>query len=243
MIYLFEDNKLDVNSKMFISGYSNDISSNFVFLDGNGRFYATAERILKEGTRVCVFLDTSPGNKEIIKIYRRLRTLSIDNQCMLHIFPIVFSEYYYIKSIDNDKLIADKDLYNNVLNKFYFKTHSIYLDNPKRNSTFEKFCKSAVVNIFATCISSKKENPVYREIDCTCCSKSSLRYISKVEQYLRCWPIRPSGSLCYTRLIEDVYNIHLRLVNDFNNWQKSFSEMDTENPSYGIRIKPLPKLG
>lgn len=31
MIYLFEDNKLDVNSKMFISGYSNDISSNFVF--------------------------------------------------------------------------------------------------------------------------------------------------------------------------------------------------------------------
>lgn len=31
MIYLFEDNKLDVNSKMFISGYSNDISSNFMF--------------------------------------------------------------------------------------------------------------------------------------------------------------------------------------------------------------------
>lgn len=31
MIYLFEDNKLDVNSKMFISGYSTDISSNFVF--------------------------------------------------------------------------------------------------------------------------------------------------------------------------------------------------------------------
>lgn len=55
MTYLFEDNKLDVNSKMFISGYSDSISSNFMFLDGNGRFYDIAESILKKGTRVCVF--------------------------------------------------------------------------------------------------------------------------------------------------------------------------------------------
>lgn len=64
--YLFEDKKEDKFSKLYCSSLPDDIKKDIYYAQGNGYLVSEAEKLLHNGEKVIVFLDTVPNNKENI---------------------------------------------------------------------------------------------------------------------------------------------------------------------------------
>ena len=106
----------------------------------------------KEGP-VDVFMDLVPDNEELVKLYRRLSVMSRDNYYRLVVITIPCIEYEFILSVNDiisneftDRCISYSD-YSDLV-----KTISI--DEGKRITTFERYCKAVVKHKMLKCMST-----------------------------------------------------------------------------------------
>ena len=66
MKYIFEDNGNDVFSELFKAGYSQDISSQFVYSKGTPNLKQEIEPLLQHGECVVAYMDLVPDNREVV---------------------------------------------------------------------------------------------------------------------------------------------------------------------------------
>lgn len=140
---------------MFRVAYTEDVSSKFLYAQGNGGIYKIASNELSNKNNiVVVYLDTIPGNIETRRVYIRLRNLSKNNDFRLVVLPILGAEYYMIKSIKDKNVVEIPYEVNNCINKNdYF--NSIIIENDKDKAyciNYERYCKLILLKAVKDCI-------------------------------------------------------------------------------------------
>lgn len=233
MIYLFEDKKDDILSKLFRAGYTN--TSNFIYANGNSKLEKTACNILQTTSEnVGIFIDMIPGNDSIHKIYYSLKRLGNKYPNRVIILPLVCSEYYFIRSIlDTNIIRLNRDVTLCTSRGLYFGADA--LNDPRSKvfcKNFEKFCKLILMRYVDDCVrhSTIKEdgsaNSLYgyyytNNCHCnkskTCCKSISLE--DKSFKFLSEFPCIPVGSnsKCKVNVSDqEMIQLRLKLINDYN---------------------------
>lgn len=230
MKYIFEDNRLDLISKFFMSAYSEDTASKFIYANGNSQLINVSENALKDGSTAVVYIDTIPGNKDIYRIYRELSVISRRNNYRLIVLPIVCSEYYLIKSLLNTQVIMSTKGIKQCINKEeHWKSNIIETVKDREYAkNFEKVCKLILMKNFKDCAlhcgktTCARYGKYYLE-DCicnmgdSCCNTESQ--ISKVTRFLAEYPCVPINSHVERHKllsVDELWNIHRELVREYN---------------------------
>lgn len=233
MKILFEDFADSVLSQLFRVAY--DDTSDFIYVAGNSNFYPVANELLRSSNEtIYVYLDAIPGNKIIYDLYRDLVKLSSRNGARLIVFPIVCSEYYFIKSIAD--IVKNDEI--NVCVKLlpYFDTE-LYKRNPRLSKNFEKFCKRVLVEMVPDCM---KQTPTVGEIfhtfyheDCLCrfrqhfCKEQTQ--LLKSLKLLRAYPCVPvcGGKPGFSPIdLAEVREIQNSMVDSFNDFSDRLAAVD-----------------
>ena len=234
---LFEDKEDDLLSKLFRAAYPENITKYFKYCNGNAQLPIEAEKLLKTGEKVIVYLDSVPGNKHIIDVYNELYKLHMKYGNKLIVYNIVCAEYYFLKAFGRDKdiCIKQEDL-DIVLNRdIYYHSSVIQTTQDKAYAkNFEKYCKLVLMKNYSDCVrhsrGSEENNDIngsygyFYEQNCKCiknydsCVTRTLR--QKALNYIRQYPCLPSGYFgSENNKILDYDGIvlkHRQLVDSFN---------------------------
>lgn len=227
MKVIFEDDGNDLLSKLFRYAYKD--TSNFIYVHGNSNIISAVNNLaVKE--HVYVYIDSVPANTNIKGIYKNLVSLANHRGNML-IFPIVCSEYYFIKAFGN---IQDSDINVCISKGNYFNTGAFHNDRVYCR-TFEKYCKYLIRHNVMNCMSHDVRNPEYGTFytkDCLCkYSEVACRQMSLIEKsvtYISQYDCVPSGSTGSIKTpVNNLYDIHVKLVDEFNSFSSYLKSVDT----------------
>jgi len=245
MKFIFEDDERDIISVFFRQAYPNEKSEEFIYARGNANIEDKIKYQLENTVEeIVVFLDMVPGNREIIKEYRRYSKISRDNGYRVIILPIVCAEYYLIKSLKDTIAVESNIGVDICINKdVYFDSPLIQSEQDKvfcRN--FEKYCKLILIKNMKYCASHSGKTicdayGAYYLEDCICrysddeCRQNKDK-IEKAVEFIREYPCVPNGS--YDKKmkelsLQDVWSIHKMLVDEFNQMNDKYMETDVEN--------------
>ena len=246
MIYVFEDHPNDISSIFFKSAYSSEMVSKFVYTEGNQNIYDIAVELLNATTeQIVIFLDTIPGNQEIVRIYRDIRELVMRHAERIILVPIVCSEYYMIKSLVNTQVLIDRrgvDLCLELQPHFNSEIIETAADK-KFCKNFEKYCKLIMIKCFMACAKhsacANNRYGKYYTTDCKCeshddgCCDESQQ--DKVIRLLQQYPCIPSCSLVsnfnkYT--FEQFKVVHRKMIEDYNRMVDRFRAADKSGRRY-----------
>lgn len=247
MIYLFEDKEDDLISILYRHAYGEEAQKNFIYCNGNSNIIIKLEDILKNtDDKVIVFLDMVPDNKELNKLYNKIRKLSILSDSRVYVLPIVCSEYYMIKSVCCSDLIINKLGLDECINIDWYKDSELITSEQDKNfcKTFEKYCKLVLMKSVSRCIAHTrgytKENKLYGayySLECTDCGACKINesLLYKSWKLLREYDAIPCGSK-FTNVVKledaDIIEIHRRLVDNYNRNVRKFREIDTDKRKY-----------
>ena len=249
MKYIFEDSKESPLSELFTYTFKKEVFDDIIFTDGNSNIVKYVENALKDypDEILVVFLDLVPAHSGIWAIYDILSSISIENNYKVIVIPIVCFEYYFIKSVENDGLFYDKESLDICCNKKPFFNAPIIMSESHRRycTTFERYCKAMFRRRLAMCIRSDEYLPNnsrqdyynnYFYVDCNSsegfyfCKEKPL--IEKSERYLKEFPCIPEGSSIDTMVEisnDEVWVLHRRLVDEFNEWVDILKEAELDN--------------
>ena len=242
MKYIFEDKKDDILSKLLCRAYSEEVSSNFIFAGGNGRIKSVLEGLLSTGDEyIFIFLDTIPANDSIRRLYRDLsRICKKSERCI--VFPIVCSEYYFIKFLyDIQFPVNDLDALKFCVDKTFYKSSSL-LDTEESvlfAKNFEKFYKLVLkhVNVLNSCLEKSDNYIKFLSCDCICDNELdkcySLSLLKNAVGYISKFPCFPSGSYLDELVLtkDEIVQEHRNLVDGFNAWSDRCSSLDSSRDS------------
>lgn len=259
MIFVFEDDKDDLLSRLFKAAYPREIADSFKSAEGNGGFKKKVEKLLEDTEDIiAVFIDVVPDNDQTAQLYTTLRRDSRRNGNRVIVFPLVCSEYYFIKSIaKNHHLFETFQGVDFCINKKFYANSPLLNDSDsiKFAKNFEKYCKLVLLkhNVVIDCVRRSRgehnENYKYGYYylkDCLCeysnrtCTSKSL--IQKSLDYVAEFPCVPNGTLVKRGRILDLnelWEIHKRLVAEYNEMCEQFIICDPSNSSKYKFIKPI----
>lgn len=226
MIYVFEDWEEDLLSKLFMSAYS---ENSFVYAGGAGNLIYIAEKLLYESDEIIlVYLDTIPDNRESIRVYNNLKRLSKKNNFRLIVLPVVCAEYYFIQSLPEDLYYSMQSI--NICKSRGFWRNSDLIETIRDKEfvkNFEKYCKLILLKNVRNCVRHTRENNsvygYYYMQDCLCdfsidiCKEDSR--LDKAVRYVCEYPVIPEFNFigsCRKLNLDEIWDIHRILVNDFN---------------------------
>lgn len=252
MIYVFEDNKKDPLPQLFMKSYNNEISSNFIFTEGNGNIYNKTESLLNNNETILIYLDTIPGNDSTRKLYYKLAVLSRKNNYRIIVLPILGLEYYFIKSIQNEYVITSKADIDTCVNRKAYFCSKLLINQKERDycKYYERYCKLILMKAVLDCIRNSEDNGKnkffkwYYEKDCKCtkhlqsCKTKSV--LDKSKDFLCAYPCIPYGSNIQnmkTLSIQDIWNIHRILVDEHNNLCEELKEKEPNETRKNIYKK------
>lgn len=239
MKYIFEDKADDVLSILFSNAYTQKAKNNFVYAGGNSEAVSAALSLV-QNEDVSVYLDMIPGNTECARLYKILsREVQLGLTHKLYVFPIVCSEFYFIKYLAGfTDVFKSFDNVNICLNKGDYRKSMLYANGNKACKNFEKFCKYIIIHDVPDCIRHSRRldntynNGVYGKFcteDCNCsnCSLScfGLSSIQKSLSLLMQYDAVPSGSLGvnkYGIIHSEVVKIHNKLVDEYTAFLNSY---------------------
>lgn len=244
MKYIFEDGKEDAISKLFESLYSEDIVSNFIYTNGNGRINQELD-LIPENEDVSVFMDLMPDNRDTARIYMKLAQYKKKFKTFI-VYPIPCREYYYIKSLYNTQAMnrGYADSIKRCLDIEYYTKSDILSTEQDRKAArnFEKFCKIVAIKGFIDCAKLSGQCIRYFNNDCICSNTNecmqNITIYDKLESFLAAYPCIPHGSEIKSAIpisLEDCVNIHMVLVDTYNKACDEFT-------NYGIKCKKVPYL-
>ena len=242
MKIIFEDHKNALLSRLFREAYED--TSNFIYADGLPNIVDVISGIKDHKEKLYVYMDTVPGNRDIRNEYRNLRKAALSRGNLM-IFPIVCSEYYFLKAFGNRK---DKDIGICINKGNYFASDS-FRANPVLCRNFEKYCKYLIRHNVKDCMSHDSRSPLYeifyRE-SCLCknrehgCTPKSL--VQKSIELLSQYDYVPAG---YGESSEkeyadaELYNIHIKLVEEFNHFSDFLKKCDRRSNVNYYHIRPI----
>lgn len=238
MIYVFEDNKAHILAEFFERSYPPDVSSKFIYSDGNSRVLSHILPTLPKDEAIYVFLDMPPGNPQIRRIYAELRK-AVKYYPKLLVLPVVCREYYLLASLLEKDLVTEKEQIQSCINREYPST-----------GTYEKWCKellrTSVIGCAKLNVSAARcrlERPYYfRCCDCVGCQRSKQdTLLQKSQDFVRRFPCFPAGVYWtpkFTLTYSSMVDLHRKLVERYNSWNEDW-KVEKIPLSFGdIRIFP-----
>lgn len=259
MIVVFEDKESDILSELFRAAYPQEVAKKFRYSNGNCNLPACVEELAKNSNdKIYVYLDSVPGNRNIIDVYYRLVKLSREYDKRIVIFNIVCLEYYFLKAFGLDSVImtSGKGLDIALDKSVYY--HSDLLETEADiafSKTFEKYCKLVLMKNYHDCARHSRgseENGnlnnsygFFYEKDCKCvnsrdiCEDRLLR--DKALRFIQEFPCKPSGYYgdtgnCMSEAT--IISKHRELVDDFNQLIDQFN-IDAEVVKRGKTTKHI----
>lgn len=227
MLYIFEDKRDDMISRLFRYGYSN--TDRFIYAEGNGNIIKLLDKnIITNDEEVYIILDMIYDNPVTSKIYRELcKHIRRSNYVNTIIFPITCAEQLFIKSLDSS--IINKDItYSMCIDILDYRESPIIETEQDRLfcKNFEKFCKLILIKDVADCAKhtrSSKLYGVYYNNPCLCDNKNNMcksksltdKSISLLEQY-PCIPLGLNIAKGNKLSMGDCIKIHRDLVDKYN---------------------------
>ena len=212
MIYMFEDNKDSVFSKLFRVCYT-DLGDSFIYLNGIPNAVKTINNLLEHTNEyITLYMDLVPDNKILQEIYCELRRLSYKHNFRLIIVVIPCIEYQFIKSVSD--VITNK--FTDICSQ-YIPYSEILIDfNTTRIKTFEQLCKAVIREKMLKCMSTDTTvNNDYRyyTIDC-----DTANTYEKSRKLLCSFPaVPPTMSINGQSLnLDQCWEVHRETVNFYN---------------------------
>lgn len=233
MKFVFEDHEKDPIPQLFMKAYDKKTASDFIYTHGNGNMFNELSALIAQtNDTIIAYLDTIPGNDSTRRIYNKLKRLSRDNHNRVIVLPIIGSEYYFIKSIQNENVFINKDDVIKCVNrKAYFNSKLLISQKDRAYCKYyERYCKLVLEKAVLDCIRNSEDNGkntyfrVYYTENCKCgnslaiCKDKLLK--QKSIDLLASYPCVPQGSIA-TNLkslsITEIWDIHRELVDEHNN--------------------------
>lgn len=225
MIFVFEDLRNDLLSRLFISAYNEE---SFIYTEGAGNLVNTVSKLLLENSEpIVVYIDTIPDNRETVRVYNNLRVLSKKNDFRVIVFPIVCAEYYFIKSLPEYVFLSLSSV-NKCKNKEFWGNSDLVESEADKKfvKNFEKYCKLILLKNVFDCVKHTRNSELYGYYytkDCWCGLMKDAckpeRLLNKSLNYVYQYPVYPSKNFKgsgKTISLDDAWLIHRTLVDEFN---------------------------
>lgn len=242
---LFEDSKEDVLSELYRAAYPIEVQQTFVYANGNGYIAGKAEELLKTSNRLLIFADTIADNESMRTLQERYATVvNRHKDKEVFVFNIVCAEYYFIKAFQDifKKYLGAAVIEDLLCKRPYINSPLLVTEQDKKFAkTFEKYCKLVIKKMPKNCINTSSmfkdgciSNTMYGMFykrDCLCEESDAECVPSTVSEksalYTGSYPCRVY--LCTdqkkVKLTNDeLVDLHRRLVNEHNQWVKSWME-------------------
>lgn len=236
MLYLFEDDERDALSKLFMAPYNYDVLKSFDYKRSNGNLKNVVDHLLEHtDLRLGIYLDLESGNRNTVDIYNHIRIASKRyGSKRIILLPVFGAEYYFIRSIKDKRLIKDESTINQLIELQFYKSSSLAVNNSRALRTFGRYCKLVMSTCFISCFKSKLDHGIdklsYYIKDCDCSDCGIIkRYQEKYTDFLSECPCIPKGSGIKGKkeiTDKDVYEIHKRLVDNYNSVVERFRKID-----------------
>lgn len=253
--YVFEDKDGSVLSEFFKKAYTDDIVANyFRFTGGNGRLVEVVGNLLCEDSKILVYMDAIPDNVETVKVYHKLRKMSMEYNYRIIVLPLVCFEYYMLKAIQSEEHLyksSMKTIVEECLSKSVdYKSSPIITTEEDRGfvKNFEKYCKLIFIkdSIIIDCVRvSGIRSGLYYRSDCKCeqagniegCKNIGLK--DKSIKYVTSFPCFLEFPNSFGRKLseDELWGLHRTLVNEYNSWCAKFKEKDRDG-----RYKTIPVI-
>lgn len=231
MIYVFEDNKDSVFSKLFRACYI-DLVNRFIYLNGIPNAVKTITNLLEYTDEyITLYMDLVPDNKALQEIYCELRRLSYKHNFRLIIVVIPCIEYQFIKSVSD--IITNK--FTDICLQYIPYSELLIDFNTTKIKTFEHLCKAVIREKMLRCMSTDttvNNDCRYYSIDC-----DTVNMYEKSRKLLNSFPAVPPTKLVTGQSLnlDQCWEVHRETVNFYN-------EAVTRFRSSGVKaryIKPI----
>ena len=232
MKFVFEDDERDPIPQLFMKAYDKGTASEFIYTRGNGNMINTLSTLVNNTNEIIIaYLDTIPGNDSTRRIYNKLMKLSRDNNNQIIVLPIIGSEYYFIKSIQNECVVTNiDDVITCVNRKAYFNSRLLAGQEERTYCKYyERYCKLILEKAVLDCVRNSEDfgkNIYFRWYytkNCKCenplgiCKNKVLN--QKSCDFLASYPCVPQGSIANnlkSLSVGDIWDIHRKLVDEHN---------------------------
>lgn len=264
MIYLFEDRFEDPLSKLFCAGYDKSVCQHFIYANGCGNLAAVLDKTLADHPeeQILVFMDMVPDNRELVPIYKNLRHRYYTSNGRAIVLPIVCSEYYFIRSIQNSRVVTDKSSLTICTGIKPWKESALLESDADRMfcKNFERFCKLFLLKAVKDCAKHSRGNAAsenssygdYYTKDCRCATcdmgGGSHTLQRKAYYYVRGFPCFPAGLACAKELAlfdrQALLNLNRKLCQAHDKKRKEFMNAGLRTPMSKLTpIEPtMPEL-
>lgn len=255
MVYVFEDSKNSLLSKLFEQAYPSEVASTFHYTRGNRKIKTYITNNLDKKEQIIVLLDVMPGNKDLRDCYYEIAELLPDYK-NLRIFPIMCKEYYLLQALSGSSRVINQNWVDTCLD-FGFPQDTkppilVTAEEKEYCTTAERFSKIVARKALSQCVRvgviQAGETTVrhYYSEDCICgeemvgcgCVPDSLR--NKACKYVRRFRVFPAGSFIpdvidipWGRTVDthkklvDIYNaITERMRSSGKTWKDSFERLE-----------------
>lgn len=221
MVYLFEDKKDSVLSRLFIEAFESSVKKDIIFKGNNSELQPAVEFYLNSEEEVAIFVDLVEDNSNTVGIFRNLWRIQLENPDIIKVVPLICSEYYLLRSIENTKLVTNRRILDICLHSLCHREDTEWVNQKKnRKVSFEHYCKHVIKQGLVDCFRVKgrqKREKFYYEQPCICtdpfntdiCFEQSI--IDKALKYVKEYPVLPFGStLLYKRkMSEEMYRDYI----------------------------------
>lgn len=255
MIYVFEDQRDDLLSILFRSGYCPDVGDAFVYSEGCGNLRNTAVKQLEEhpSEHILIFVDVVPDNRELVHLYNTLVRLYLKYDRRILTLPVVCSEYYFIKSIAGTEVVTDQRGLAECEGLADWR-NSALLETAQDRAlcrNFEKYCKLFLLKNVKPCAKKTRGASehnmaygAYYQSPCLCTHKAAdckQRAVQeKAFSYLKRWPCIPYNPLAVEGLqsvsIEGLIKLNRKLCVMHNEKIREFGVLGSSE--YLVMLEP-----
>lgn len=177
--------------------------NHFRYSNGNGNLRKDLYKIFRveKPDLICIFVDVVPNNRETIDIFNMLLVDAITKfPRKLLLVPILGSEYFYIKTLNNFRVDIDEELTKRYLTVLPYDTEKILIGHKKDSySTYEQYGKFLIKYNAINCAKDIKQDNHFTKVGCTCqnstdnCTEVKLQ--DKVLYLLSTYDIIPANNI------------------------------------------------
>lgn len=222
MIFIMEDNPLDYKSRL-LSNFD-DTKAASVFVGDIGCVKRKIKERLENGSeRIVAIFDLPVNNIIAYHEYGEIRRMAFRSGNRLLGIPVPCSEYFFIRSIKDRRLIVNEEWVNICRNTDVYQETSLYVNNVGKCKSFENYCKLVLLKGFKECVGVKRKH----EGECfyfgeNCGSDVcgiTHRLSEKAKSVVMEYPIllpEFGWEGHQNKTVQELYDIHRQMVDMFN---------------------------
>lgn len=236
MKFLFEDSPTSALTILFKAGFDSEVVKDMVFTSSCGEILKISRKYIDyTEEEVYAFIDVVPDNIATVSNFIALWEFSHAHLGRMRVIPVVCSEYYLLKGVENTKFVKDDKLLKFCLYGRCHLADTKWVESKSSRFTFEQYYKHTVKAALIRCLGDedRKRRKFFMLQDCVCSNPistefcDSLSLTDKSAMYLSAYPLLPNGSVLLNKVksTDEIYwNYIINFISNHNQRVQSYTD-------------------